>query len=300
MDSIAQKPDSIDQEIASQPGVWEEAAAYGASLEQYLPDGGRLAIIGCGTSFFMAQAVAVLREDAGRGETDAFAASEVPDRPYDALLAISRSGTTTEVVSVLERVRARLPTIAISAAPQTPIPVLARHSLVLDFADEQAIVQTRFATSVLALVRACLGHDVESFTRAGRDALEVELPKALEAFDRFVFLGSGWTIGLANEAALKLREASGVWTESYPAMEYRHGPISATTPATLVWPLGAVEPGVLESAAHAGATVLEHRRDPMAELVLVQRAAVRLARAREMDPSRPKHLSRSVVLTASG
>jgi CRISPR-associated protein Cas5a/b/c len=292
--------DAIDREIASQPAIWEAAAAQAGALDECLPRGCRLVVVGCGTSFYIAQAIAALREAARRGETDAFAASEVPDRPYDALLAISRSGTTTEVLSVLERVRRRMPTIAISATPDTPIPALAQNSLVLDFADEEAIVQTRFATAVLALVRAHLGDDVEAFTRAGREALEAELPDRLETFDRFVFLGSGWTVGLANEAALKLREASGAWAESYPAMEYRHGPISATTSATLVWPFGEVEPGVIESAARAGATVVDHRREPMAELVLVQRAAVRLARARAMDPSRPKHLSRSVVLTASG
>src|SRR3712207_7559300 len=47
---------------------------------------------------------------------------------------------------------------------------------------------------------------------------------------RSTFLGRGWTIGLANEAALKLRESAQAWTESYPAMEYRHGPISITAP----------------------------------------------------------------------
>ncbi len=48
-------------------------------------------------------------------------------------------------------------------------------------------------------------------------------------YRRIVFLGAGWTVGLASEAALKLREAAGAWTESYPAMEYRHGPISAAS-----------------------------------------------------------------------
>ncbi|MGC0408047.1 hypothetical protein RKD32_000914 [Streptomyces sp. SAI-195] len=37
-----------------------------------------MVIVGCDTSYFMAQSAAALREEAGLGETDAFAASEFP------------------------------------------------------------------------------------------------------------------------------------------------------------------------------------------------------------------------------
>ena len=79
-------------------------------------------------------------------------------------------------------------------------------------------------------------------------------------------------------------------------MEYRHGPISAASPATLVWAIGAVDPGVLADAAQTGATVVGEGLDPMAELILIQRMAVELAEARGLDPDRPKYLARSVVL----
>ncbi len=48
--------------------------------------------------------------------------------------------------------------------------------------------------------------------------------------------------------------------------------------------------------AATGATVIDGRGDPLAELVLIQRAAVTLAAARGLDADRPTHLSRSVVL----
>lgn len=57
--------------------------------------------------------------------------------------------------------------------------------------------------------------------------------------EQFVFLGGGWTVGLAAEAALRFREASLAWTEAYYAMEYRHGPIRVAGEHTLVWLLGA-------------------------------------------------------------
>jgi glutamine---fructose-6-phosphate transaminase (isomerizing) len=54
---------------------------------------------------------------------------------------------------------------------------------------------------------------------------------------------------------------------------------------------------VLDDAEKAGATVVSSERDPMAELVRVQRAAVALATARGLDPDHPRHLTRSVVLS---
>src|SRR5436309_7319242 len=88
----------IEHELASQPLTWRRAAQAASGAADRLPKrGDRLAIIGCGTSYFIAQAMAALRETAGHGETDAFAASEAQlTREYDAVLAVSRSGTTTE------------------------------------------------------------------------------------------------------------------------------------------------------------------------------------------------------------
>jgi len=288
----------IEREIASQPCTWKEAARQAAGAADGLPQRGlRLAILGCGTSYFVAQAMAGLREASGHGESDAFPASEAPMwRAYDAVLAVSRSGTTTEILSALERVPDVVPTMAICAVPDSPVAQMVRRPVLLEFADERAVVQTRFATTALTLFRAHLSEGVDDLIAGAEEALAAPIPAGLTDFEQFVFLANGWGGGLANEAALKLREAAGVWSESYSAMEYRHGPVSATTPRTLVWALGHVDEGVLQDAAEAGATVIDNRRDPMAELVLVQRAAVALAAARGLDPDKPPHLNRSVIL----
>ena len=90
--------------------------------------GERVAIVGCGTSYFIAQAIAAARESAGCGETDAFVASEMPaERLYDLVLAISRSGTTTEVVRCLQALPAGVRSLAISAVPGTPVVEAARR-----------------------------------------------------------------------------------------------------------------------------------------------------------------------------
>ena len=161
-------------------------------------------------------------------------------------------------------------------------------------------MQTRFATTALAFLRAHLGEELEPAAADAERAVSMPLPHEPAAFDHFVFLGHGWTVGVANEAALKLREAAQAHAESYPAMEYRHGPISLAGPTSLVWILGSPDPAVADDVAATGATVRVAELDPMAELVCIQRTAVALAESRGLDPDHPRHLTRSVVLQEEG
>lgn len=286
-------------EIASQPDMWRRVIESLPAVRDKLPPrGAKLAILGCGTSFFIAQAAALLRESKGLGETDALIASELPlQRKYDLALAISRSGTTTEVVQALGALRSARATLAISGMPGSPVVEAADDSIVLDFADEVSIVQTRFATTTLALLRAHLGDDLEAAVADAQASLQSDVPVDPTSFAHFVFLGRGWTCGLAAEAALKFREIAGAWTESYPEMEYRHGPISVAGPGSLVWFLGPANPPLMEDIRATGATVISRPLDPMAELVAIQQAAVALAQAHGLDPDQPRNLTRSVTLT---
>jgi fructoselysine-6-P-deglycase FrlB-like protein len=288
----------VEDELRSQPECWTRAAAQAERHRGALPvPGERVAIVGCGTSYFMAQAVASLREGAGQGETDAFAASEFPrGRSYDRVLALTRSGTTTEVLALLGELRGRTRTTAVTADPHTPVMSAADDLVVLDFADERSVVQTRFATTALTLLRAHLGLHTDAVVADARTALTTPLPENLLNRTQFTFLGRGWTVGLANEAGLKMREASLAWTEAYPAMEYRHGPISITTHSTATWMLGEAPEGLAEQVCATGGLWIAGGLDPLAELVRAQRLAVALAAARDLDPDRPRHLTRSVIL----
>jgi fructoselysine-6-P-deglycase FrlB-like protein len=286
------------EEISSQPQMWRQVAELLPQVSAQLPKRGqRVAVVGCGTSYFIAQAVAAVREMAGHGETDAFVASEMPTgRAYDLVLAISRSGTTTEVVRCLQALPAGARSLAVSAVPGTPVVQTATDAIILAFADETSIVQTRFATTALALLRAHAGDDLTPAIEGAQIQLDEALPAEPAEFEHFVFLGHGWTVGLASEAALKFREAGQAWAESYPAMEYRHGPISVAGPGTLVWLIGVADPDLVRDVRATGATVVARDTDPMAELVTLQRGAVSLAEAKGLDPDNPQHLTRSVVL----
>lgn len=286
----------VSTEIATQPDLWRQVSAGFAQYGGKLPTPGqRVAAVGCGTSWFMAMAYAALREDLGQGETDAFAGSEFPiGRPYDAIVVISRSGTTTEVLDLIRETS--VPTIAITATVGSPIVALADHTIMLDFADEQSVVQTRFATTTLALLRASLGEDLSKAAADAEIALTLDVDE-LAKLEQVTYLGSRWTVGLAHEAGLKQREAASAWTEAYPAMDYRHGPIAIAQPGRGVWIFGEPPVGLVEDVAATGATIVHHPElDPMASLVVAQRVAVAKSLALGLNPDQPRSLSRSVIL----
>ena len=88
--------------------------------------------------------------------------------------------------------------------------------------DEQSVVQTRFATSSLVLLRASLGEDLAPAVADGRAVLAETEGSALAGLidvEQVTFVGTGWSVGLAEEAALKLRESAQFWT----GVVRRHG-----------------------------------------------------------------------------
>jgi fructoselysine-6-P-deglycase FrlB-like protein len=284
-------------ELASQPETWARAVDLRAEQSLLPAPGARVAIIGCGTSWFITQSYAWLREAGGHGESDAFAASEAfVDRGYDAVVALTRSGTTTEVLELIERLRGRVRTIGVTGDDGSPLVGLVDDAVTLPFADERSVVQTRFATTALALFRASLGEDLARAIADAEQAIAGDLDPGLVDAEQTTFLGRGWTVGLAHEAALKMREASQSWTESYPAMEYRHGPISIAAPGHVTWHFGEPPTGLDREVAATGARFEAGALDPMAELVRAQRVALERARRKGLDPDSPRNLTRSVIL----
>lgn len=288
-----------ETEIASQPDMWRKIARIAPDYSSVLPKPGeRVAVVGCGTSWFMAMTYAALRESEGHGETDAYPASEMNYlRHYDRVVAISRSGTTTEVIDLLEKITT--PSVVIAGVAGSPVTERASDSIILDFADETSVLQTRFATSTLALLRAHLGHDLEKLAQDAQVAVESDLGE-LPNSEQITFLGRGWTIGLAQEGALKTRESAQFWAEAYPAMDYRHGPISIAQKNRTVWVFGPIDESLQRDIKTTGANLEMSTLDPMAHLIRAQRTAVALAKVRGLDPDHPRGLSRSIVLHQAG
>ncbi|SFN95303.1 SIS domain-containing protein [Mycetocola miduiensis] len=289
----------MNEELRSQPEVWAQAAAMTAEQTTLPAAGQRVAVIGCGTSWFMAQSYAALREGSGQGRTDAFAASEAfLDRDYDAVIAITRSGTTSEVLELLTGVKGRVRTIGIVGDLSSPLVDLADDIVGLPFADEKSVVQTRFATTALTFLRASTGADVSASIRDAETALAEDLSDELIGAEQVTFLGRGWSVGLAHEAALKMRESCQAWTESYPAMEYRHGPLAIAAPGRAVWMFGDAPSGLSGQVAATGARFEDSALDPLADLVRAHRVALERSLRAGLNPDVPRNLTRSVILDA--
>ncbi len=285
-----------ETELATQGDTWRQTAAFLPSVAHLLPKhGARVAAVGCGSSWFMSQGYAAVREAAGNGETDFYAGSEFNyGRKYDHIVIITRSGTTTEVIDVLKKTKT--PTTVITAVAGSPVTELATHSIIMDFADEESVVQTRWATAALGLLRAHNGFDLAAAAKDAEVAITSDLGD-LAKVEQISFLGHGWTIALAQEAGLKTREAAQFWSEAYPQLDYRHGPMSIAQAGRAVWVFGELDPKLEKEIIATGALLEKSSLDPMAHLIRAQRVAIDIAKRKGLDPDHPRGLSRSVILS---
>jgi len=284
-----------EAEIASQPEIWRQTAEFAPSVLGLLPQKGeRVAVTGCGSSWFMSMAYAALREAAGHGETDVWVASEYNfSRKYDRVVTISRSGTTTEVIETMSKIST--PSVVITAINDSPIAQHTTNEIVMPFADEKSVLQTRWATAALGLLRMSLGFDLTSIIKDAEEALASDIAPLVE-LEQISFLGRGWTYGLAQEAALKTRESSQYWAEAYPALDYRHGPLSISQPGRGVWAFGEIPDSLVRDIKATGATFESSKLDPMAHLIRAQRVAIAIAKKRGVDFDNPRGLARSIIL----
>lgn len=282
-------------EIASQPEIWRQTAEFAPSVFGLLPKKGeRVAVTGCGSSWFVSMAYAALREAAGHGETDVWVASEYNyTRRYDRVVTISRSGTTTEVIETMSKIST--PSVVITAINDSPIAEHTTNEIVMPFADEKSVLQTRWVTAVLGLFRMSFGFDLTSIIGQAEEALASDI-SGLVDLEQISFLGRGWKYGLAQEAALKTRESSQFWAEAYPALDYRHGPLSISQPGRGVWAFGEIPDSLVRDIKATGATFESSTLDPMAHLIRAQRVAIAIAKKRGVDFDNPRGLARSIIL----
>ena len=334
----ARSPGSITAaEIASQPRLWPQAVRVGAAagpLQQHMASGPTL-YTGCGSTAHLAQALAFAHRQTLPTFAWAEAASEVwlasdPQAPRArTVVAISRSGETTETIEACLRAsRLGSTLIAVTANPDSRLRKMSAESVVVDFASEDSVVQTRSFTSMLLAALAA------QLTAAGRDALAAfgeiaetgaalmtAAPRVAEhlantSLDSIYVLGSGLDGPLADEGALKIKEMSATFAEGFPVLDFRHGPISLADRRTAALVLcGASLPHELAVAADieaCGARVFTVGPDPrctietprgasalstaVARLVVAQLSGLRRGLAKGLNPDAPRGVHSHVEL----
>jgi fructoselysine-6-P-deglycase FrlB-like protein len=297
----------IEQDIISTPAIMHQTigrvAEQGASVRPWLS--GSVIFLGCGSSFCVAHAAATLYESATGNAAQAMLASEYRPRPGWSHVAISRTGRTSELVEAMVRIRlAGLRVLLLGGEAGSPAQPHSDTSLLLEFAPEDGIVQTRFISAAILALRLLADESAAGMLDGLPDHVAEAIASfdssALLAFGHVVFLGRDWRHGLAMSAALNLQETALTSPEAHHTLDYRHGPIASADEQTLIWcfdpPDDTASAAVLDDARAAGATVRCVDSDPQVELVLAQLYAMRRALAQGIDPDAPRNLSRAIVL----
>ena len=246
-------------EIASQPQVWRSVLTRPRQAAP-LDEAHRVVFTGCGSTYYLAMWAARVAQRRSATPTVAAPASELlyhadswlsGDTPTT-LVALSRSGETTETLRAVERLRDRLVSVhAVTCATGNTLADLADSSVVLDEAAERSLVQTRSFTSML-LVAATLAmggppqpEEIDALVTGARELFD-EHGTAFErlatdkSIERIFFLGGDSRYGLASEAMLKVKEMALAHAEAYHPLEFRHGPMSLVDERSLV--VGLVNP----------------------------------------------------------
>jgi len=329
----------IKDEIFSQPEAW--AQALDVIHASQLPDAGfydNVLFTGCGSTYYLSLAAAALYQVLTGRAARAVPGGElllnsqtILTNQKTLLVAVSRSGTTTETVKAVEKFKneKRGDVIVISNYDEV-LSRLADVNIVIDKGQEESVAQTRSFASMYVAATAFMAK------MAGReDLLEAMKPLPVignlvickyEAFaksigenlnfDRFYFLGSGIRYGLACEVNLKMKEMTLTHSESFHFLEFRHGPMSMVNHnAVVVGMLSeanrAHEMKVLKEMKTLGGTVAslgESEADVSFEsqipesvrsvlyLPILQLMAFYRSLAKGLNPDRPNNLTAVVKL----
>ena len=248
------------REIKSQTEAWEQAldVVGGVTLPK-AHDYGQVIFTGCGSTYYLSVTAAALYQEVTGCMARALPASELLlnsqiavgriGDPTCLLVAISRSGKTTETIKAVEMFKQeKYGEVVVISNYDAALSRLADVNIVIDKGQEESVAQTRsFASMYVAATAFCVrmaGMDdlvdvMKKLPEVGNrlisnyESFAKEMGEKLN-FDRFYFLGSGIRYGLACEANLKLKEMTLTHSEPFHFLEFRHGPMSMVNATTVV------------------------------------------------------------------
>lgn len=256
----------------------------------------------------------------------------LPRPPFPSLLlAFSQSGESPDVVEAVAAYRRQgVLTLALVNREDSPLARAAEVVLPLHAGEERAVAATKSFLAMLAATVHLLAHLLEeSRLRSALPLLPEALHRALEAGGELAYLedaedlfvlGRGFAYPVALEAALKLKEVASLHAEGFSAAEFLHGPQALLEPGFPVLALAqrdealegllatleglrakgahllvlSPEPDAL-ALAHTPLSVPVASQPELTPLLLAQAfypKAEALARARGLDPDRPRHLAK--------
>ncbi len=248
------------QEIYRQPVTWKECLhlLQGLDIEELVggrnPEQFQWVFVGCGTSYYLAQAAAASSTLLTGNLARALPASEILLHPELSLpspqsvfpILISRSGHTSEVLAVAEVLQQKKIEFLAVTCDGNELAATTSRVLRLPVKEESTVMTGSFSSMLLALqfVAAKLAGNktfladleqlpplVESLLAKYGQQLE---RFALRPFEDVAVLGQGALYPVASEVALKVMESSSSYAQYFHTLEFRHGPKSIINDRTLV------------------------------------------------------------------
>lgn len=345
---MAQRGKHTLYEINSQPETWAAVLAQvqenAGEIKRLFEEGNYRQILftGCGSTYYVSIAAAAVFQKLLRLPSRGLPASEIwlsDDSSFifdgrTLLVAISRSGETTETINACKKFKSEGlgDVLTLSCYPDKPIANCGTMNVVFPTAQENSIAQTRAFSSLYLAAMA-----IAVYVKDDGELLS-QLPKlpdygseviwqneqlvdqiaSNEKIDTIFYLGSGSRYGLACELSLKMKEISLSVSEPFHFLEFRHGPMSMVTDRTLIVGLvsesyQAQELAVLDEMKQRGASVLSignngtdvHFGTSIPEILqgplflpVGQLLAVNRALRFQHNPDKPKNLNAVVKLNA--
>ncbi|MFL9887289.1 SIS domain-containing protein [Paraburkholderia agricolaris] len=244
-------------------------------------------------------------------------------------LAFSQSGKSPDLVGTMEALRkAGALTVAAVNAPNSPLADACEFHLPLMAGPELSVAATKSYIAMLSISAQLVAHwqrddallgALNTLPDALQSAGKLDWSKAvdeLRGIERMIVIGRGLGLAIAQEAALKLKETSGIQAEAFSSAEVRHGPmelIDRDYPLLVFAPRGPEQAGLLQLArdmqargarvllAAPGdvpeatlplATTAHAALDPIAAILSFYVMAAGLAAARGRNPDAPRHLNK--------
>lgn len=225
--------------------------------------------------------------------------------PKTLAIGISQSGAAPDVSEVLGAMReAGHRTLAITNTAESRLTKAAEHTLLLGAGEEKSVAATMtYSASLLALhevVRVTSGNLQDPLTHLPtRDWINETCEKAalmsgvLVRSQPLFALARGFGFATAQESALKLMECALLPCKAYSSADFEHGPKALAGHGSAAISYEGDRPDLAEQGCHivvAPAPPTCEILKPIWDIIFAQWLALSAARARGLDPDRPRHL----------
>ncbi|NVZ53781.1 SIS domain-containing protein [Pseudomonas sp. B6002] len=248
--------------------------------------------------------------------------------------AFSQSGKSPDLIDSVRYLQQRgARSVALVNTPASPLAAVSDHEVLLPAGLEQSVAATKSYVAMLIAGAQSVAYlaDALAIDNGLTSALHLlpeqmrqaasedwsALHTLLATADKMIVIGRGAALPIAQEAALKLKETSGIQAEAFSSAEVRHGPmeiIEEGYPVLVFAPSGPEQPGSLafaeEMRARGAQVLVVAPRDTVCEgllpsvptahpllepFTMIQGfylSAAQLAVARGRNPDQPRFLKK--------